>query len=117
MNRDVILGLVGLGIITMVMAVACRLVYDFSQGLIRANEAYKEGVEQHEQLRIPRVVKEIDGCKVYAFIQRDILTGSDKTLYVTLCPNRTVTEQRWKECSGAAKFRTCTEVSDVVTTN
>ena len=116
MNRDVILGL---GIITLVMAVAaaCRLVYDVSQFLIIANEAYKEGVEQHEQLRIPRVVKEIDGCKVYAFIQRGILTGSDKTLYVTLCPNRTVTEQKWKECSGAAKFRTCTEVSDVVTTN
>lgn len=50
----------------------------------------------------PHVVREADGCKVYAFERG----GRDH--YFTRCPaSRTVTEGSWEECHQSGKVRSC----------
>lgn len=62
----------------------------------------KARAEQDKRERTPHVIREADGCKVYAW------KGGDRYHYFTRCPaSTTVTTQNWQECSGSGKHRTC----------
>lgn len=59
----------------------------------------------------PHVVREADGCKVYAF------KSGDRYHYFTRCDTGQVsTETTYQECHQSGKVRTCTEKSDVIET-
>jgi hypothetical protein len=47
--------------------------------------------EDHKREATPHVVREADGCKVYAWKDGN---GTGKTHYFTRCPNATVTTER-----------------------
>lgn len=49
----------------------------------------------------PRVIREVDGCKVYAF------KSGDRWHYFTRCKDLTTTDTSWGECTGSGKFRRC----------
>lgn len=52
----------------------------------------------------PHVIREVDGCKVYAF------EADGRMRYFTRCPgDRTTTESSWSESCGKACTRTRTE--------
>lgn len=51
----------------------------------------------------PRVIREVDGCKVYAF------KAADRWHYFTRCPNKTTTESSWTENCGKNCTTTKTE--------
>lgn len=98
------------------VAVACVIVF----GMISCNRS--DWFKQHEIDRIakeqaeqtPHVIREADGCKVYAF------KSGDRYHYFARCPDaRTVTESSWDECHpiGSAKSKKCvtkTESIEVV---
>ena len=67
---------------------------------IKAEEKKSQAAELREQT--PHVVREADGCKVYAF------KSGDRYHFFTRCPNsQTTTESSWKECHRAGKNTTC----------
>lgn len=65
--------------------------------------------EAERKRRIPHVIREVDGCKVYGW------EAGGRWHYFTRCQNsRTSTEQNWQQCSGSGKHRTCKEMSETI---
>jgi len=76
----------------------------------RAEEARQKAEEQRRQ-ETPHVVREADGCKVYAF------KSGDRWHYFTRCPNAvTVTDTAYEHCTGSGKSRSCKELHDSIET-
>lgn len=68
--------------------------------------------EQDKRNRLPHVVREADGCKVYAFL------SGDRYHYFTRCSNdRVTTESSYEECTGSGKSRHCENKTESITTN
>lgn len=62
---------------------------------------YKEQIEKDKN---PHVIRDVDGCKVYAF------SDGGKWHYFTRCENsRTVTDTTQEECHRVRKVNTCKE--------
>lgn len=62
--------------------------------------------EKEDQIRreTPHIIREADGCKVYAF------ESGGRWHYFTRCPgDRTVTDTSYEQCSGSGKTRRCWE--------
>ena len=95
-------------------AVAVLFAYFSYQGTTPAHLAEvaaedKARAAREERERTPHVIREADGCKVYAW------KGGDRYHYFTRCPNsRTTTQQNYQECTGSGKQRTCKEMSEVI---
>lgn len=72
------------------------MVYDttFDQEAIAERKAQEvKAAAQRQANETPHVIREADGCKVYAFL------SGDRYHYFTRCPDaRTVTESSWDEC-------------------
>lgn len=65
-----------------------------------AERRAKAAAERREQT--PHVVREADGCKVYAF------KSEGRHHYFTRCPDsRTTTESSWEECRTSGKITHC----------
>lgn len=79
-----------------------------------AKERAKEHAAEAAQRRAnetPHVVREADGCKVYAFM------AGDRWHYFTRCPNAvTVTDTAYEQCTGSGKFRSCKELHSSIET-
>lgn len=74
-------------------------------------EGARQRAAKEEADRQPRVVREADGCKVYAF------KSGDRWHYFTRCPNaHTVTDTAYEECTGTGKLRSCKEVHSSIET-
>lgn len=59
----------------------------------------------------PHVVREADGCKVYAFKS----APGERFTYFTRCSNsQTSTETSWEECRQSGKQRVCENRSTIV---
>lgn len=59
----------------------------------------------------PHIVREADGCKVYAF------KSGDRWHFFTRCPNATtVTDTAYEHCTGTGKSRRCEELHDSIET-
>lgn len=84
------------------------------QKAIRAAEdAQKIADDQAKKVReeTPHVVREADGCKVYAF------KSGDHWHFFTRCPDSTtVTDTGRTECTGTAKARSCKTVYSSIET-
>jgi hypothetical protein len=74
---------------------------------VKADTARAEAAERREQT--PHVIREADGCKVYAW------KGGDRYHYFTRCPaSTTVTDQHWQQCTGSGKTRSCKEMTESI---
>lgn len=74
-----------------------------------AEEAAK--VAQRRANETPHVVREADGCNVYAF------KSGERWHYFTRCPNaHTVTDTAYEHCTGSGKSRSCKELHDSIET-
>lgn len=81
------------------------------QTSINRAEKARQDAEIRRQQEIPHVVREADGCKVYAFL------SGDRWHYFTRCPDaRTVTDTAYEHCTGAGKSRSCKELHDSIET-
>lgn len=75
--------------------------------------AEKEKARQEYEAREmqPRVIREVDGCKVYTF------KSDGRYHYFTRCPgDHVVTDTSYEKCTGAGKTRSCKEVHDSIET-
>jgi len=54
----------------------------------------------------PRVIREADGCKVYAF------KSGDRWHYFTRCKEMTTTDTSWEECHTSGKTRKCETLTE-----
>ena len=64
----------------------------------------KRCIEKIEKDKIPHVIREVDGCKVYAF------SNGSKWHYFTRCENsKTVTDTAQEDCRLVGKVNTCKE--------
>lgn len=68
----------------------------------------KDRAAQEAADKQPRVIREVDGCKVYTF------KAGDRWHYFTRCPNQMTTESSYTVRSGKT---TRTEVESITTTN
>ena len=71
-----------------------------------AENAAEERARYEERVRqeTPHVVREADGCKVYAF------KSGDRWHFFTRCPNSTTnTDTAYEVCTGSGKTRSCKE--------
>lgn len=76
--------------------------------LDRAKEDNRKA-EIRKQKETPHVVREADGCKVYAFL------SGDRWHYFTRCPDSTtVTDTAYQHCTGSGKTRSCKELHDSI---
>lgn len=76
---------------------------------IEAEEKARRAAEVREQT--PHVIREADGCKVYAF------KSGDRYHYFTRCPiSQTTTESSWETCVTAGKTRTCKTNTESIAT-
>lgn len=74
-------------------------------------EEVRQRMAKEEADKQPRVVREADGCKVYAF------KAGDRWHYFARCPNaHTVTDTAYEQCTGSGKFRSCKEVYSSIET-
>lgn len=85
----------------------------FGVNSCQQSEWFKSNQEQQRQemiaKRTPHVIREADGCKVYAFEDNNL------THYFTRCPDsKTVTEGVREECHSSGKTRTCKKVSEII---
>lgn len=65
--------------------------------------------EKERKEATPHVVRETDGCKVYAF------KSGGRDHYFTRCPeSRTTTTSTWDECHGTVKMRTCNPAQESI---
>lgn len=75
-------------------------------------EYKKEQAQYEQQQETPHVIREADGCKVYAF------KANDKMHYFTRCPDsKTSTETNHEECHKEGKFNKCKIVSEIIENN
>lgn len=66
--------------------------------------------ERERREKTPHVIREADGCKVYAW-----KGGDGKYHYFTRCPNsQTSTTRSYTECTGTGKTRSCREKSETI---
>lgn len=84
----------------------------FAIGFIQSTkwwqESEKADAEQERRDRTPHVIRETDGCKVYAFKE------GEKYHFFTKCPNATVTTDRQFDVK-CGKSCTRTETETIVT--
>lgn len=73
-----------------------------------AEEAKKQA--QREADRKPRVIRETDGCKVYAFKE------GGHWHYFTKCPATTTTDRTYESCRQSGKTRTCENKTEQIVT-
>lgn len=70
----------------------------------------KAAQERERREMTPHVIREADGCKVYAW-----KGGDSKYHYFTRCPNsQTSTTRNYTECTGTGKTRSCQEKSETI---
>ena len=65
-------------------------------------------MEQEAKDAVPRVIREIDGCKVYAF------KSQEKWHYFTRCPATTTTDRNYSERNGKV---TVQKTEQIITEN
>lgn len=71
---------------------------------LKRAERERQKEEAERQDMIPRVVREADGCQVYAF------KATGRWHYFTRCPYAgTVTDTAYEHCEGSGKSRRCSE--------
>ena len=58
--------------------------------------------ERERRESTPHVVREADGCRVYAFKH-----GGDRYHYFTRCGSTTTTSSSWESCNTSGKARSC----------
>lgn len=99
-----------------VALISCVVIYQTDDGVReeRRVEAATR-VAKEEADKLPRVIREADGCKVYAF-----KSGNDWHFF-TRCPNSQVTTERnWKECHtqmvGKVSQTKCVDKKEVIET-
>lgn len=81
------------------------------QTAINRAEEDRRRAEVRRQQETPHVVREADGCKVYAF------KSGERWHYFTRCPNaHTVTDTAYEHCTGSGKSRSCKELHDSIET-
>lgn len=69
----------------------------------------RQHAERERREQTPHVIREADGCKVYAF------KSGDRYHYFTRCPDsRTSTESSWEECRQSGKTRTCETKTEAI---
>lgn len=69
----------------------------------------RERAERERREQTPHVIREVDGCKVYAF------KSGDRFHYFTRCKNsKTSTTSNWEECSQSGKIRTCKAQTETI---
>jgi hypothetical protein len=69
----------------------------------------RERDEEIRRRQTPHVIREADGCKVYAF------EAGARWHYFTRCPDsRTSTESTWEECRMVGKVRHCDQKSETI---
>jgi len=74
-----------------------------------AQQHQREQIAQEAADRKPHVVREADGCKVYAFL------SEGRWHYFTRCPaSQTTTESNWQECHLVGKFNSCTTKTETI---
>lgn len=74
----------------------------------KAEEAKKAA--QYAADQQPRVIREADGCKVYAFKQ------GDKWHYFTKCPSTTTTDRTYEQCRKSGKQTICEDKTEQIVT-
>lgn len=75
-----------------------------------AREKAERDLAQRE--RTPHIIREADGCKVYA------LKAGESWHYFTRCPNATVTTDRtYQRCTGSGKSRRCESAVESIVTS
>ena len=57
--------------------------------------------ERERRESTPHVVREADGCKVYAF------KAQERCHYFTRCGSTTTTSSSWESCNTSGKVRSC----------
>lgn len=81
------------------------------QTAINRAEEDRRRAEVRRQQETPHVVREADGCKVYAF------KSGERWHYFTRCPNaHTVTDTAYEHCTGSGKSRSCKELHSSIET-
>ena len=69
------------------------------------SQAGKRAIAERErQEATPHVVREADGCKVYAFKHGG---DRDRYHYFTRCGSTTTTSSSWEPCNTSGKVRSC----------
>lgn len=69
----------------------------------------RQRAEREWREQTPHVIREADGCKVYAF------KPGDRYHYFTRCPDsRTSTESSWEECRQSGKTRGCETKTETI---
>lgn len=99
--KDALLGIVTIGFV-------CWLgwLMVFSES---AQQDQREQIAQDAADRKPHVIREADGCKVYAFKSEGIWH------YFTRCPaSRTTTESSRQECHLVGKVNSCTTKTETI---
>jgi len=88
----------------------CTYTSCFSDEAVARREA-KEAKEkaQDEADRVPRVIREVDGCKVYAFKE-------GKWHFFTRCPQTTTTDRTYESCRQSGKQRICEDKTEQIVT-
>lgn len=70
----------------------------------------RASAERERKERTPHVIREADGCKVYAW-----KGGEGRYHYFTRCPDsHTSTQQNWQECTGSGKTRSCKDMTETI---
>ena len=99
---------------TLAICFACFMfwcAYDNTKPEVQAAKAAEaarvKATDEYE--KTPHIVREADGCKVYAF------KSGDRWHYFTRCPDsRTVTDTAYEQCTGSGKTRSCKELHDSI---
>lgn len=87
-----------------------RYNYDFEVIAERKEvAAAREAAERREAT--PHVVREADGCKVYAF------KSGERYHYFTRCKEMVTTDSSWEECTSSGKQRHCKIMNESITTS
>jgi hypothetical protein len=82
----------------------------FSDAAVQERMAeQKKQQEQDAADRIPRVIREVDGCKVYAFKEHH-------WHFFTRCPTTTTTDRTYEECRQSGKTRRCENKTEQIVT-
>ncbi len=88
-------------ILAAVCALICFGVYSCATSKEYKNEQAARA-EQERLEQIPHVIREADGCKVYAF------KSGERYHYFTRCHgSKTTTDSPWEDCEGVGKQRKC----------
>lgn len=83
----------------------------FSDAALDERQAKKVAYEAQEAAdAVPRVIREIDGCKVYAF------KSQEKWHYFTRCPASTTTDRTYEECHKSGKSNVCENKTEQIVT-